>query len=364
MQKLPIYLLLTLASTLAAQQEYEAPSTEPLEQNEGVSESISITVEQEPESGLVVRDQTVMIQELKGVLLISSRADVQKSGVSEVVGFESKDLTIPGGDRGIDGALGPIFIGQPLTQAKLLDLKKEVLLYYRGKGYPIVIVEIPEQNIKTGVVQLVVIESKLSNLRVTGNRWFSNSFYNNKFSRPIGEPIYSPSFLNDVAWLNQNPFQKAELIFSPGSSPETTDVNVLIDDSFPLRLYVGGDNTGNPTTENTRLFAGANWGYAFYMNHILSYQYSTSPDFKSFYAHTLNYLMLFPWKNSLSLFGGLSGVKPNFAGFKNSGQSCQLSMRYRIPFKPFYSSFSQELAWGADFKRTNNNIDFVPDENL
>jgi len=31
---------------------------------------------------------------------------------------------------------------------------------------------------------------------------------------------------------------------------------------------------------------------------------------------------------------------------------------------PLYSTFSQEIAFGADFKRTNNNIVFVPEESL
>ncbi|MBX7066715.1 MAG: hypothetical protein K1X28_05745 [Parachlamydiales bacterium] len=299
-----------------------------------------------------------LIDQLKGVLLVPSQADVHE--VETMEGFCSQGLSIPGGSAAIEKELGCDFLGKPLTEESLRDLKMGVIRYYRDQGYPVVIVEIPEQNLKNGVVQLVVIVSRVDQCQVSGNKWFFNSYYSNKFSLSKNDPLNTKDLLNDIAWLNRNPFQNATAIFSPGETPETTDVTIMPNDRFPVRIYTGADNTGNDSTQNTRIWAGCNWGYAFFLNQVLSYQYTTSIDCKSFWAHTFNYTMLFPWKNALVLYGGFSGVRPKFDDFGGTGNSYQGSLRYQIPFKPLYTTFYQELTAGFDFKRTNNNINFVP----
>ncbi|MBX7066528.1 MAG: hypothetical protein K1X28_04805 [Parachlamydiales bacterium] len=306
----------------------------------------------------------LILEQLKGVLLIPSEKKVQKEGVEGVEGFQSLGVEIPAGENEMNQQLSCKFIGLPLTKEALLSIKLEILKYYRAHGYPVVIVEIPEQNLKTGVLQLVVIISELENLKVCGNRWFFDSFYKNKFHCCEGGNIQGPNLLNDLAWINRNPFQNASVAFARGKMPDTTDVSVMVNDSFPVRFYAGGDNTGNDVTHNTRLFAGVNWGYAFFMNQILSYQYSTSTNFKSFWAHTIHYTAFLPFQHSIVLYGGLSGVEPKFNPFGGDGNSYQASMRYQIPFKPFYTPFSHEISFGFDFKRTNTNINFVPEESL
>lgn len=315
-------------------------------------------------SPLLAENGEILINDLKGVLLVPSKTFLKRQGVASMDGFRSVGIQIPGGEKRINDGLASEFIGKPLTKDSLKQLKEEIVQYWREQGYPLVVVEIPEQNIKSGVIQLIVIESQLGDLHVTGNKWFFDSFYKNKFSASQGQKIHTPTLLNDIAWLNRNPFQNASVVFSPGTRPDTTDATVVIQDTFPLRFYVGGDNTGNPSTKDTRLFAGVNWGYAFFLNQILSYQYSTAPNFSSFWAHTINYTMLFPWQHSMTLYGGASGNKPSFDDFEGTGRSYQASLRYEIPFKPFYKQFSQELTFGGDFKRTNNNINYVPEENL
>lgn len=309
-------------------------------------------------------ESEVIVKELKGVLLIPSQKEVQRTGANGVEGFQAENLVIPGGEESLSRKLSPLYIGHPLTKDSLMEIKQSIIRYYRDEGYPIVLVQIPEQNLRTGILQLVVIESKLNKIEVQGNRWFFDSFYKNKFSAQEGKPINSPDLLNDISWLNRNPFQNANAIYSPGQSPNTTDVTVAINDAFPLRFYAGADNTGNSPTQDTRLFAGCNWGYAFFLNQLLTYQYSTAPNLKSFWAHTFHYTAFLPWKNSLVLFGGLSGVKPEINDFKGNGNSYQASLRYEIPFKPFYTPFTQDLTAGCDFKRTNNNVDFVGEESL
>lgn len=311
-------------------------------------------------------DETI-IEELKGVLLIPAKKDaasVEEKDIQCVDGFRAFQVEIPGGETELNKELGCKFIGSPLTKESLLSLKVAVLNYYREHGYPVVAVEIPEQNLKSGILELVVIVSELENLTVCGNRWFFDSFYNNKFSCTEGGKIDSSTLLNDLVWINRNPFQNASVVFAPGKMPETTDVSVMVNDAFPLRFYVGGDNTGNDVTHNTRLFAGFNWGYAFFMNQILTYQYSTSTNFKSFWAHTIHYTAYLPFQHSLVIYGGVSGVEPKFNPFGGDGNSYQASLRYLIPFKPFYTPFSHEVSFGFDFKSTNNNIDFVPEESL
>ena len=95
-----------------------------------------------------------IIDELKGVLLVPTQSDVDQNGPESIEGFHSKGMDVPGGDSALDRQLAPNFIGQPLTKESLMELKRSLLRYYRDQGYPVVIVEIPEQNLKSGVVQI------------------------------------------------------------------------------------------------------------------------------------------------------------------------------------------------------------------
>lgn len=327
--------------------------------------ALSIHAEEQtsPISPLEARE--ILIPSTQGVILVSKASDIMTSGMGHIRGLQIKDLKIPGDLEELKKILEPLFLNKPLTQTLLIEIKRQIILYYRNHDHPVVTVEVPEQDITEGVVQLIVIEGKLGQVICKGNKWFKNDLIQSFLNIDSGDAISFDTLLNDVAWMNRNPFRRTDILFTPGAEQGTTDIELITQDRRPARLYAGYDNTGNQPTGENRWYAGFNWGNAFGCDHNLTYQLTVSSNFHKFRAHSLNYTMPLPWRHILLIFGGYSTIHPDLSQvfhemgvFKNDGHSSQGSARYQIPIGKLYGSSLKELVLGFDIKNTNNNIEF------
>lgn len=305
----------------------------------------------------------VLVGSMKGLLLLGSLDTVERNPVVE--GVELRNLTLPGKDAALLQKLSAMIVGQPLTQNKISAIRKEIIGYYQENNHPVVAVIVPEQDVTDGVLQVGVIEGKIGEVTAKGGRYFRPERMMRKFDLKQGESINTDELLSDVAWANQNPFRQTNIVFIPGATPGTTNIDIVTNDRAPLRVYIGGDNTGNHFTGRNRWYAGFNWGDVFGLDQTLSFQYTTSSDFHKFQGYTLNYTIPLPWHNTLTFFGGYSRVHPDIDShiegnghFKNKGWSGQASVRYIIPFGKTYGNFLQNFQAGYDFKVTNNSLEF------
>lgn len=303
-------------------------------------------------------DDEVLVCEIKG-LLIGPSTKGHGNIPKKIHGVVFKDLTPPGECGDLGRRLTPIAIGQPLTRKVLEELRREIVLYYRENDRPIVMVVVPEQDVTDGVLQLAVIEGKVGDVIVKGQRHFSEHRIRKNIHLEKGDAIDSDQLLTDVQWLNQNPFRQTNIVFGPGEKNGTTNVELITKDRLPFRIYAGGDNTGTPLVGRTRLFTGINWGNVFGLDHILSFQWTTSDDVHKFLSYTGSYSIPLPWRHTLSFFGGYSSVRPHLTGLRSEGWSAQASARYKIPIFQTYGVFQQDIQIGYDFKETNNNLLFA-----
>lgn len=257
-------------------------------------------------------------------------------------------------------ALVSPYLGQPLSQRMLNRLTREVVLYFRQNGRPVVDVLVPEQNISAGHLHILVVQGRLGQVRVEGNRWFTTEQISSAVRAPHGEIIEGAPLLADLVWINRNPFRQVDLVFMRGSGPAETDVVLRTRDRHPLRLYAGYEDSGNALTGYDRVLAGVNWGNAFGRDEQLNYQLSASPDFMRLVAHSGSYILpISNLRHTLTVFGSYAESQPQLAGgfFALAGRSRQASARYRLPL-PARGAWTNEFTAGADFKRSNNNLSF------
>lgn len=310
------------------------------------------------------RSKIPMIPYIRALVLIDREDEIQEVDTADLNGLYVYQFQIPGKAECLEQILNPIYLNQPLTQDLLTQLKKQIILYYKAQSRPVVMVSVPEQDVTDGVLFLHITEGKLGEVKIEGNRWFSKSTYQNKMRAQKCEPIDENQILKDVSWLNRNPFRNVDVFFAPGYEEGMTDIQLRVKDHFPVQIFVGGDNTGNSATGHARLYEGITWGDAFFLDHILSYQFTSSKDFKKLRSHSLHYTAPLPWKNTLVLFGGYATVHPHITDFKSKGQLFQSSVRYTLPIGNNYTGLMQELTVGFDYKYTNNNLVYVGEELL
>lgn len=309
----------------------------------------------------VMYESGVLIRKTVGLVLFSKREDLSLVDTSELRGFHAVNTPLPGKGRELDEILTPIYLNRPLTQKVIERLCAAIEQYYRDHDRPIVKVVVPRQGISHGVLSLLLIEGKLGKVTSRGNVWFSDELLTNYVKLEIGESIDERTLRENISFVNRNPFRTVEAVYSAGEKYQTTDIELLVKERNPFRIYTGSDNLGLSAINRTRFFVGANYGNLFGADQIISYQFTISKDFRSYLSQTMSYMIPFPWQHVLEFFGGYSSVETDVPlPFKqNKGNSMQISGRYTVPFGVFAKHSAQEFRIGFDFKRTNNTLEFV-----
>ena len=312
------------------------------------------------------QEQTVLIPELKGLVFVAKPDAIQKQG-GTATGINIDGLEIL--DEHFQSQVQS-FLGKPLTAAKLNDITKLTVNTYRRHNRPLVDVVVPEQNVQSGTVQILVTEFLVGKVSVQGNRWFSSSLISAPITLEHGDVIDSSQLVSQLDAANNNPFRRVNLLYQPGAENGYTDLVLKTEDHFPVRVYTGFDNSGTPATGFSRSNIGVNWGNAFWRDQQLSYQFSASDDFfagslrpsgykhASFVGHSLTWSTPLPWGDSVSISGGYQLSTPNIGqDFGEVGKSGQASIRYNRNL-PRLGSIIQVVSTGFDFKTTNNNLAF------
>lgn len=306
-------------------------------------------------------DQRVVLERLRGVVFLASPEQVRPEGVEAFEGVRTQGLPLLEG-QAFETLIEP-YLGKPASLKSLNQLARDVVLYCREHDQPVVDVFVPEQDVTSGVVQVVVLEGRLGQVRVVGNEHFADDLFLSQVRAEPGGSLSASRLQADVDWLNLNPFRRVDVVFVPGTEPGLTDLELRVADRFPLRLYTGYENTGTPVTDEDRLLAGFNWGNVLGLDHQLGYQFTTSPEPDEFTAHAATYLAPLPWRHTLSIFGSYAETKGEVDDpFDMTGRSWQLGLRYAIPLASPSERFDHELRFGLDFKQSNNNLLFGGDQ--
>jgi hemolysin activation/secretion protein len=302
------------------------------------------------------KESEVLVPKLKGILLVPDPKSVVAQGVTGRYPVVPGQVTLA--RRGDFNQVVAPYLGQPVTLKSLAELTRAIVAYYRDHDRPVVNVYVPQQNITTGYVQVVVQESRLEKVSATGQHWFSQKFLLSELTLRDDEPLSGRQMRDDLAWINRNPFLQSDFLLAPGDAPGTSDVLLRTQDRFPGRVYVGYENDGNQFTGEDRYVTGFNYGNLFGVGDQFSYQYSTSADSNRFYAHAGTLVLPLPWHHLLTIFGDYSATHADLGStLLSGGINWQVSGRYEIPL-PSTAQLSHSLFFGVDFKRSNNSLAF------
>lgn len=357
-------LITLLATSIYAQEpEYMKPQEPNIWDSKAGKIYDSSEATHQPQNG-----NQVILPCLKGVILTDGSAVSAKEKQLSIGNLGTLNIKIPGKVQALQSLLSKQFLNKPLTKHHLIELKKTILDFYRRHGRPVVTLQIPQQKITDGVLEILVIEGKLGDIHVEGNTYFKSNTIRGYVRLNEGNPIDSDILLTDLTWINRNPFRHVDAIFKPGEANGTTDITLLVKDRRPWRVYTGVDNTGYDKTDFIRLFTGANWGKVFGLDHDCSIQYTQAPNPSHFWALTTSYSIPLPWRHILTFYGGYSHTHPKSTTFKDSngvlqtkpspsGSSIQGSTRYNVILNPV-DTYLQDITVGFDYKRSNAGIEF------
>ncbi|CDG84202.1 ShlB/FhaC/HecB family hemolysin secretion/activation protein [Janthinobacterium agaricidamnosum] len=234
---------------------------------------------------------------------------------------------------------------------------------YRERGYTVVQVTLPEQELERGVVQLNVVETAIGRIAVSGNQHADDANVLRALpSLREGASPNLPALAKSLKLANENPARKIEVKLAGSEVEGQLDASVSVADENPWKTMLNLDNTGNQQTGKTHagvVLQNANlWG----RDHIASLQYTTSlekPDKVSIYG--LGYhVPLYALGDSLDLFASYSNVDSGTvtAGIFDlavSGRGTMAGLRYNQNFAKT-ESYEPKLVYGIDYKAYQNSV--------
>lgn len=332
-------------------QKYEKIAPQSLEVEDDLGE---IYLDPEYYTGSLNESAPPILNALEGLVFVNSLDQIVKQG------RDDKDIVIEDvpmlQNQDFKNRIIP-FLGQPVNLDLLNEITREVVLHYRDNKRPVVDALVPEQDIQTGTIQVLVLDSRVGKLKVEGNRYFSKDILLGKLRIKEGGEIDSQILTQDLNWINENPFRQVDLVYSRGENAQETDITLNIRDKLPLRVYSGYENSGNDSTGLDRFLAGFNWANAFGWDHIMSYQFTASDDFNTVTAHSLSYDIPLNRNATIKLLGSYAASHVNVGETGLDGINWQAGIRF-IQKLPSWQELMHSVSAGFDFKESKTEISF------
>jgi hemolysin activation/secretion protein len=234
---------------------------------------------------------------------------------------------------------------------------------YRARGYNVVQVLLPEQELNQGVVHFAVIETKIGKVMVQGNKVFDEA--NIRRSLPglrEGEVPNIGRISTSLHMANENPAKKTSLQLQSGDKDDKIDALLKVDDDKAWKVGANLDNTGTGSTGKSHVgFTYQNANIAG-RDHVLSLQYTTTlekPSQVSVWGAGYH-IPFYALGDSIDLFGSYSNVNSGSvaAGIFNlqvSGKGAIYGARYNHGLGRS-GDFESKLIYGLDYKAYKNDV--------
>lgn len=139
-------------------------------------------------------------------------------------------------------------IGKEVAVNDIVELTNQISAIYRNNGYLTSFAYIPPQKIENGEIKINILEGKVGNISIQGNKWTRSSYIQKNilnYNNFQGQTIFNANSLRrSLGDMNQRTYLKGQATLQKGIAPETTDIILEIKDRFPVGIGASWDNTG------------------------------------------------------------------------------------------------------------------------
>ena len=144
---------------------------------------------------------------LSASLLLLVANSPARAETNEAPSFDIWEYRVEGNSlldtAAIESALYP-YLGTGKNIETVESARDFLQQLYKQKGYPIVVVKIPEQNVIGGIVKLQVIEGRIHRTKISGNQYFSRRAMRDEVpSLAQGQPLNMVAVRNEIDDLNR-----------------------------------------------------------------------------------------------------------------------------------------------------------------
>ncbi|HET7329319.1 ShlB/FhaC/HecB family hemolysin secretion/activation protein [Dyella sp.] len=258
----------------------------------------------------------------------------------------------------IENAVDP-YLGPGRSMNDVHNARDALQKLYQSKGYQSVVVEIPPQQVKNGVILLQVTENSIGRLRVEGAKYHSPQDIRDAVpSLAQGNVPNFNQVQKELTDLNKQPGRQVVPLLSPGSMPQTMDVTLKVDDTYPLHGSVEVNNDHSAYTPDLRTIASVRYDNLWQLGHTISATYIVAPqDRHATEVYALSYLA--PLNSEWSLLGSAYKSNSNantLGGTTVLGKGNAVSLQATKQLPVLGGDYMQMVSFGISRKHFEQNI--------
>lgn len=251
--------------------------------------------------------------------------------------------------------LGKELLHKPVTRSEIESCKLAVVDYFLNVCNKHVFVESFDRISENSVLVLKVRNSKVGDISVKGNKWFSKKHYLKQLHSMESEALNEDQLVADIDTINKNPWSKAEILYKKADKADKTNIELVVEDKNPISVYGGGDNSGVAATGYGRMFVGFDWGGILNTGHRVAFCYTSSPDLSTYNSYQVEYLLPLSKGGGLDLSGNYSIAHGDAALQRDEGVALEILGKFDL-YLPQSLKKHQGLCVGVDFKTTNSDL--------
>lgn len=256
------------------------------------------------------------------------------------------------------------FVGGQRDFSDVVKAQEALVAAYHRRGYQLVRVDLPEQELNGGVVVFQVVEVRIGQVAIAGNQHFSDN--NVRYALPGLKEGQTPdlkAISKSLKLANENPAKQTVMKLKDSDVPAAVDAELQVTDESPWSASLNMDNGGTKETGKTYMGAVLQNANLFGRDQVMSLQYTTTlerPERVSVYG--LGYhLPLYELGDSLDFFTSYSDVDNGLvtAGIFDlavSGKGTIFGGRYNHNLTT-QGNYQSKLVYGLDYKAYKNNLE-------
>jgi hemolysin activation/secretion protein len=223
---------------------------------------------------------------------------------------------------------------------------------YQQAGFLTVFVDIPEQQVDSGVVRLKVVQGRVDRVRVVGARYFSQGVIRDTVSE-LSEGS-TPNFnlvQRQLATLNRSDERSVQPVLRPGRLPGTVEVDLQVSDRLPAETSIEFNNKHAVGTSDWRLALNGRYNNLWQRGHSIGLTLSTAPQgLRESQLLVLNYGVPLADEGSLAFYAVASdSLTEPLTAVNVAGKGLSLGLRYQRGLPPL-DGFTHSLSLGLDYK--------------
>ncbi|MCM1010678.1 MAG: BamA/TamA family outer membrane protein [Fusobacterium sp.] len=143
--------------------------------------------------------------------------------------------------------------GRNVTIGEIQQAVNEINKLYASRGFVTARAYLPEQTITGGNIRIGLIESKVGNLTVNGNRWTRTKYITDRVGQKQDNVFDIVELEKDVVSFNRyNEGVSLKANLKAGQAPGTTDIEINAEEKLPFHVVGVMDNAGRYSTGHIR----------------------------------------------------------------------------------------------------------------